>query len=415
MGAAYQRLLARLEQTRPLGVSLGLERMQRALVALGSPERSLRAVHVAGTNGKGSTAAMTEAILRAAGLRTGLYTSPHLSRFTERIQIDGQEISGDALAALDERVVATGIELTYFEVATVLAFLALAEAAVDVGILEVGLGGRLDSTNVCHPVATAITSIGLDHTDLLGDSLAAIAREKAGIAKRGVPLFVGHLPGEADREVARIAARVGAPLHRLGVDVPPVPFPPALPGRHQQANAALAGALAREAARACGHGLSERAVARGLASVVWPGRLERVAPDLWLDAAHNLEGVEALTAALPRRRPLAAVISIVHGKPATEMLAVLAPRFDSVWLTRSRNARAMPPEQLAALLPANAPAPVSEPDPLAAVQRARAAVAPDGAVVVCGSIFLAGEIRAHILGEPVDPVGGGDPMPIPRT
>jgi hypothetical protein len=223
VGAAYQRLLARLEQTRPLGVSLGLQRMQQALAALGSPERALRAVHIAGTNGKGSTAAMTESILRAAGLRTGLYTSPHLARFTERIRIDGWEIDGDALAALDEQIQATGVALTYFEVATVLAFLAMLQARVDVAVLEVGLGGRLDSTNVCQPVATAITSIALDHTDLLGDTLTAIAAEKAGIAKPGVPLLLGRLPVEADREIARIAAAVGAPVARLGAEVSPAP------------------------------------------------------------------------------------------------------------------------------------------------------------------------------------------------
>jgi dihydrofolate synthase/folylpolyglutamate synthase len=415
MGTPYQRLLARLEQTRPLGVSLGLARMQAALAALGAPEQTLPAVHIGGTNGKGSTAAMTESILRAAGLRTGLFTSPHLSRFTERIRIDGREVAGDVLAALDPRVEATGVELTYFEVATVLAFLAMAEAAVDVAVLEVGLGGRLDSTNVCRPVATAITSIGLDHTEFLGDSLTAIAAEKAGIAKAGVPLLLGRLPPEADAVVAAIAARAAAPVSRLGVDIPPTPAAPALRGRHQQDNAALAVALAHLAARARGHHLTEAAIDRGLAQVVWPGRLEPLAPDLWLDAAHNLQGVQALIAALPAQRPRHLVVSIVAGKPVAEMLAALVPQFDSVWLTRSRNPRALAPEQLAALLPRPGPPVAIEPDPLQALARARASLAPGGVVVVCGSIFLVGGIRAHILGEPVDPVSGGDPMPLVRT
>src|SRR6185369_11399482 len=144
---------------------------------------------------------MTEAVLRAAGLRTGLYSSPHLSRFTERIRIAGREVEGDRLAALDRLVVATEVPLTYFEVATALAFLAMAEAGVEVAVLETGLGGRLDAVTTCVPCATAITSIGLDHTDYLGDTLAAIAREKAGILKPGVPCFVGRLPPEADDEI----------------------------------------------------------------------------------------------------------------------------------------------------------------------------------------------------------------------
>jgi dihydrofolate synthase / folylpolyglutamate synthase len=410
MGAAYERMLARLETTRTLGVSLGLAPMRAALAALGSPETRVRAVHIAGTNGKGSTAAMTESILRAAGLRTGLFTSPHLARFTERIQVDGREVPGDDLAELDRRVAGCGVALTYFEVAAVLAFLAMAEALVDVGVLEVGLGGRLDATNVCRPVATAVTSIGLDHTDLLGDTLAQIAVEKAGIAKPGVPLFTGHLPAEAAAEVARIAGEVGAPLARLGLEIPPAPAPAALTGPHQAGNAALAVALAGVAARACGRSLSEAQVGQGLARVVWPGRLERVASDVLLDAAHNLEGVEALVAALPPARPRALLISIVRGKPAPAMLGRLRPLFDSVWLTRSHNPRSLPPGELAALIPGGGAVHTADEAGVALAQ-ARAAVAPGGLVVVCGSLFLVGEIRAHILGEPVDPVLSGDPLP----
>jgi dihydrofolate synthase / folylpolyglutamate synthase len=409
MAAAYERMLARLETTRTLGVSLGLSRMQEALAALGSPETALPAVHVAGTNGKGSTAAMAESIVRAAGLRTGLFTSPHLSRFTERIRIDGKEVPGDQLARLDERIEATGVALTYFEVATLLGFLAMAEAQVEVAVLEVGLGGRLDATNVCHPVATAITSIGLDHTDLLGNTLREIAAEKAGIAKRGVPMFTGDLPPEAAEEVARVAGQVGAPLFRLGSEIPPAPVAPPLAGSHQQANAALAVALARTAAAARGHTLSDAEVASGLAGVQWPGRLEAVTSDVLLDAAHNLEGVDALLAALPARRPRALLFSVVRGKPAGAMLARLAPAFDRVWLTRSRNVRALAPAELAGWLRGR-PVHLAD-EPRAALAEARAAVAPGGLVVVCGSMFLVGEIRSHILGEPVDPLGSADPLP----
>ena len=208
------RLLARL-CARALGVELGLERVRRALTALGEPQRRFAAVQIAGTNGKGSTAAMTEAILRAAGWRTGLFTSPHLSRFTERIRVGGVEVDGDRLAALDRRVAATGVPLTYFEVATALAFLLMAEEQVDVAVLETGLGGRLDAVTACEPLATAITSIGLDHTDYLGDTLAEIAREKAGIIKPGVDAAAARCPGPVGRHREGSDRHLGAAVAAL--------------------------------------------------------------------------------------------------------------------------------------------------------------------------------------------------------
>ncbi len=228
---AYAELLARLAGVRALGVELGLERVRLALARLGDPQTRFAAVQIAGTNGKGSTAALAEAVLREAGVRTALYSSPHLARFTERIRIAGREVDGDRLAALDRLVIATEVPLTYFEVATALAFLAIAEAGVEVAVLETGLGGRLDAVTTCVPCATAITSIGLDHTDYLGDSLPAIAREKAGILKPGVPCFVGRLPADADVEIDRAAEAAGAPLFRFGADFGAPPFPIAPRGR----------------------------------------------------------------------------------------------------------------------------------------------------------------------------------------
>ncbi|HET6151125.1 MAG TPA: Mur ligase family protein, partial [Polyangia bacterium] len=314
MAADYASLLARLDSLRSLGVDLGLDRVRGALAALGSPEERLPAVQIAGTNGKGSTAAMTEAILRAAGWRTGLYTSPHLSRFTERIRVAGQEVDGDRLARLDARIVATGVPLTYFEVATLLAFLVMAEDGVELAVLETGLGGRLDAVTACQPLATAITSIGRDHLDYLGSTLTAIAREKAGILKPGVPGFLARLPADADAEIARVAAQVGAPLRRLGADFDAPAVASGLPGAHQRSNAALAVALASEAARRRGRPLAPAAISAGLAGVRWPGRLEMVGDGVLLDCAHNPQGAEALAAALPelaRGRPAALVISVV--------------------------------------------------------------------------------------------------------
>jgi dihydrofolate synthase / folylpolyglutamate synthase len=408
-GQAYRRLLGLLEVTRARGVSLGLPRLQAALQALGSPEASLPAVHVAGTNGKGSTAAMTEAILRAGGWRTGLYTSPHLSRFTERIRIDGQEVDGDWLAGLGDRLFATGAPVTYFEAATALGFLAMAEARVEVAVLEVGLGGRLDATNLCRPVVTAITSISLDHMELLGDSLAAIAREKAGIAKAGVPLVLGAVPAEAEAEIHRVAAAVGAPVWAPGDIAPQLPLGQLrLAGAHQRGNAVVAAQLARTAAQALGRSLDQEAIAAGLAGVRWPGRLEWVADDVLLDAAHNQEGVQALVAALPPGRPRTLVMSVVRGKAAAEMIALLAPHFDRLVFTRSANSRSTPPEELAALVPAGSPGTVAvEEDARRALAEARRR---GGLCVVAGSLFLVGEIRAHLLGEPVDPLVTSDPL-----
>ena len=414
---AYAELLARLAGVGALGVELGLGRMRLALEKLGDPQRRFAAVQIAGTNGKGSTAAMTEAMLRAAGLRTGLYTSPHLCRFTERIRIAGREADGDRLAGLDERVAATGVRLTYFEIATALAFLAMAEDGVDIAVLETGLGGRLDAVTTCEPIATAVTSIGIDHTGYLGGTLADIAREKAGIIKPGVPCFVGRLPDEADAVIDGIAAAAGAPLARVGRDFVLPRAPVALGGAHQRSNAAIAVALARRAAEHLGKPLDDQMVTSALASVEWPGRLEAVTPDVWLDCAHNAEAARALAAgiaALARGRRVVLLTSIVDDKDPAAIFAALSKVAAAVVLTRSANPRALPTHVLAAAARPCFPGAelTIEDDPLRALAlaRAQAAAAKAGLVVVCGSIFLVGQLRAHLRGEPVDPVPTSDPV-----
>jgi dihydrofolate synthase / folylpolyglutamate synthase len=411
----YADLLARLEGARALGVELGLERVRRALTALGEPQRRFAAVQIAGTNGKGSTAAMTEAILRAAGVRRGLHTSPHLARFTERIRVAGAEVDGDRLAALDVRIAATGVPLTYFEIATVLAFLSFAEEGVEVAVLETGLGGRLDAVTTCEPLATAVTSIALDHMDYLGDTLRAIAREKAGIIKPGVPHFIGALAPEADDEIARVAASLNAPLLRLGHDFEPLAddVAIALPGPHQRANAALAIALATRACAAVGKTLAFEAIVQGLATVVWPGRLERVTNDVLLDCAHNVEGARALVAALPalaNGKPVALVLSVVRDKDAAGILAALAPVAGAIIATQSSNPRSLPATDLAAAARAHASNVKAAPDPIIALNLARRFIGHEGLVVVAGSIFLVGELRAHLLGDAVDPTLLSDPL-----
>jgi dihydrofolate synthase/folylpolyglutamate synthase len=421
----YPALLARLDSLRSLGVDFGLERVRQALAALGSPEQRLPAVQIAGTNGKGSTAAMAEAILRAAGWRTGLYTSPHLCRFTERIRIAGAEVDGDRLARLDAAVAATGVPLTYFEVATVLAFQVMAEERVELGVLETGLGGRLDAVTVCAPLATAITSIGWDHMDFLGTSLASIAREKAGILKAGVPCFLARVPAEADAAIDEVARAVGAPLVRFGreLDIEPDLPAPALAGAHQRANAALAVALAREVARRQGRALPAESIAAGLTGVRWPARLERVetpAGEVLLDCAHNPEGAEVLAAALPaiaRERRAVLVLSVVAGKDLGGVLRPLLPLFPEVIATRSRNPRALPPGELVAAVEAfshaagtMAPRTHVIDDARDAIAESRRLAGSTGLVVVAGSIFLAAEARAALLGERVDPQPVSDPL-----
>ena len=403
-----------MQSVRTLGVSFGLDRVRLALERLGWPERRFRAVQIAGTNGKGSTAAFLDSILRVAGLHTGLFTSPHLCRFSERIRVDGREVEGERLGQLDESVAATGVPLTYFEISAVLAFLAFAEAEVDLAVLETGLGGRLDATTASRPLACAITSIAFDHQDLLGNTLQEIAHEKACIARPGVPLFLGPLPSEAMAEVERVAREAGSPLRRLGVDFVVPDFPLALAGAHQASNAALAVALANEVASSMGRELQPEVVKRGLAETRWPGRLERVATDVLLDCAHNAEGAAALAAALPAAPRRALVVSIVQGKDVAAMLAALCPHFDFVVATRSPSERSLSPEDLAALVPRDGGRRVEvAADPGLAVARARAlmAGAPNGLVVVAGSIFLVGAVRARLLNEPMDAIAGSDPMP----
>jgi len=417
--AAYAELLARLDGVRALGVELGLDRMRRALARLGDPQARFTAVQIAGTNGKGSTAAMTEAVLRAAGLRTGLYSSPHLSRFTERIRIAGREVEGDRLAALDRLVVATEVPLTYFEVATALAFLAMAEAGVEVAVLETGLGGRLDAVTTCVPCATAITSIGLDHTGYLGTTLPEIAGEKAGIMKPGVPCFVGPVPAAAGDALERAAAAVGAPLYQARREAFSMPtFPIALAGAHQRQNAALAVVLARMAGRRLGRMIDDAALASGLAGVRWPGRCERVGDDLLFDCAHNEDGARALAAALAELAPgrrVALAVSIVDDKDPAGMLAALAPVAAAVVTTRSDNPRALPAAALAAVAARFFGDVTACEDPGAALVEARRRAGPGGLVVVCGSMFLVGMLRARVLGESVDPVPTSDPVDRQRT
>jgi dihydrofolate synthase/folylpolyglutamate synthase len=378
---------------------LGLEAMEAACADFGHPERAFDAIHVAGTNGKGSVCAMTESILRADGRKTGLYTSPHLCRFAERIRIDGEPISDTLLTQTLEDVLRRAPELSFFEAATLAAFVAFREAKVQIAIVEVGIGGRLDATNVIPPPrAAAITRIAFDHTDRLGDTLEAIAREKAGILKPGVHCVLGPLTPEVEAVIRARATEVGATV----AFATPRDVMPGLAGAHQMSNAWVAWDAAKVA------GFDDDACRAGIERATWPGRLETLRTsdgEVLLDAAHNPDGVAALAAHLDdhlRGRKVALVFGALSDKAWPSMLDVLAPRASArVYVRPPANAGLRPaadPEALAARHPGAIATSIDD-----AIARARASVGKSGVVVVTGSIFLVGEARGLLLGLPRDP------------
>lgn len=403
------------------GIDLGLERVREALALRGDPHRSLRFVHVAGTNGKGSVAALLERMLHEAGYRTGLYTSPHLHRFAERIRIDGEPVADDALvrAVAALRTTPGMPSLSFFEAATVVAFECFREAACDIVVLEVGLGGRLDATNVVEPELCVVTNVGLDHMGWLGDTLEAIAAEKAAIAKPGRVLVSGVEPGGACEVVRTVVARAGASLVELDRDASfeasrerglslrtgarsVVGVPWVLAGEHQRRNLAIA-VLAALLLRDRGFELDDGAIVRGAASVRWPGRLERLdgAPALLLDGAHNPDGCRALAAELaarPRERKRVLVFGAMSDKQLGPMLHAFDGLVDERVYVAPELVRAMSPAGLAAISPGRVAGSVRE-----GLDLAERLAGHDGLVVVAGSLFVVAAVRAHKLGLSVDP------------
>jgi dihydrofolate synthase/folylpolyglutamate synthase len=407
--AAYLEGLINLERRPELSTArLGLGPIRRLLERLDSPERALSILHVAGSKGKGSTCLFAESILRAAGERVGTFTSPHLESWTERFRIDGREVEGErlaaAVAALRPHVDALQAEdpaeaPSFFDATTAAALLLFAEAGVDRAILEVGLGGRLDSTNAVDPAITCITSIELEHTDKLGDTLAQIAGEKAGILKPGAPCVVGRLPAEADAVVARRARELGVGLLRIGVDFEPVPAEAiSVLGAPQRENAALAGAMVGALGVYSPEHLSDIS-ARGLRDARLPGRIEVLARHPWIvvDSAHTRVSARALADAL-REIPAGQrhlLLSVSGGKDLGAILEALLPGAARVTVTCSEPHRSLPADVLGAQVRAAAPtlelAIVS--DPRQAVREAHAALGPRDLLCATGSVYLAGLAR----------------------
>jgi len=419
--AQSQAYLGHLQR---FGIRLGLETIRAILAGLDDPQNRFPGVLVGGTNGKGSVCAMLAAILAAAGGRVGLYTSPHLVRVEERIQVDRRLIPARTLGRLLGRVRETSEALlaagriaappTYFEALTAAAFLHFAEQRVDIAVLEVGLGGRFDATNVVRPLVAAVTSIGHDHQAYLGRTLGRIAFEKAGIIKPGVPVVCGLRPGTTGYAVIRKrAGALDAPfigafdLGRLGTPDPrgrfsfrmpgrTYRFKPSLPGLYQGENAAVAILVAEELGRIW-RPVKKAQVIAGIQRARWEGRLETASrrPLVILDGAHNEEGAAALATHVRRtlKGRIILVFGVLRDKDIRAMTRLLFPLAATVIVTRVPNERAADPATVAALAPAFRGRLVLEPDPRRAVALARREAAGKTPVVITGSLFLVGEIK----------------------
>ena len=405
---AYPATVDYLYSLKNRGSKYGIERMERLVEALGHPHLATPVIHVAGTNGKGSTCAMLEAIYRENGYKTGLFTSPHLVHLGERIQVDRVPLSeAELLAYIDllrpicERIAGESEDLrpTFFEVIAAMAFIHFKESKVDVAIIETGLGGRLDATNVVSPLLSLITTISLDHTELLGDTISAIAREKAGIIKKDTPVAIGYLPEAAELTIEEVARERTAPLHRLATRFPVGACLPKtnLEGNFQRRNAALA-TLAVEL-------LQERLPVSSLTAlnnVSWSGRWQRLRigeQSVILDASHNPEGLiqlaENLDALCKRGGPLPVAIAGTLGLDrGRALIEVLEDRVAKLYLVAPDQERACDPEDLKALLKDPAKAEVAQLndffDPTG-----RFRLQHIGPVLVTGSIYLIGEFLAH--------------------
>jgi len=431
--------LQRLFKLENFGIKLGLQNMQTLCEALGHPERSFASLHVAGTNGKGSVTAFAHRALLLQGLRAARYASPHLVDLSERFVIGAspvdprtlQQTADDVLACVD-RLQSDGtltVTPTFFEVTTAMAFEMFRRAGVEAAVIEVGLGGRFDATNVITPVVAAITTIGMDHQQHLGSTIAAIAREKAGIIKNGVPVVIGDLPHDAVDVVRAVAAQHGSeviPVHegvdlgvtmddgraRLTLETPEGRYGPltvSLRGSHQVGNALVATRLL-ETARGRGITVSRDAIEGALTTTEWPARLELLTVDkgrrVLIDAAHNPDGAEALAAYLrtqhPEKPPL--VISVMRDKDIDQILAALVPVASEVIATRAPSPRAIPEAELARKIAAvqinlgRSPAVTTIADPVAAVA---AALERANLVCVAGSIFLAGAVRDSLYARAI--------------
>lgn len=417
----YQRCLEAMYGLRRFGIKLGLDTINALLEGLGNPQTRYHTIHIAGTNGKGSVAAMLSAILHQAGYRVGRYTSPHLEHFNERICINDQPIDDKAVVSIYERVAAiSGLERepTFFELATAMGLSAFGDQKVDWAIIETGMGGRLDATNAIQPNLTLITNISLEHKFYLGDTIAAISAEKAGIIKPGVPLATAVSQQSAQEVILKRAAELNAPTYlkgrdfkyrRLknqhftyyGINQTLRGLELGLSGDHQVDNAAVVLAGCELLNHMHAAHIPETAIRRGLKAANWPGRLEVVArqPDIILDGAHNLMAARSLSRHLFKHYPkgnITLVVGILDDKPSKAILKDLIAPCNRVVVTEPKIDRAIPAKQLAALARPFAPSVETVSDVGEAVQRALAISKKEDAVCVAGSLYVVGEAKTTL-------------------
>jgi len=390
--------LDRLAARRRFGMRPSLDAIRGVCAALGDPQKELHAIHVAGTNGKGAVCAMIDACLRAGGLRACRYTSPHLVRINERFFVDGKPVDDATLERAADKVFHadsdTNSQLTFFEALTAVAFIAFSEAKCDYAVLETGLGGRLDATNICVPEICVITKIGLDHCDWLGDTVEKIAAEKAGIIKKGVPIVLGKNDPEVVAVVKTRASEVGAPFFYAPdmADESEIPDGFSLEGAFNRENAVTALAALK---------VLKKGSRDGLSNVVWPGRFQRVGRFI-IDGAHNPPAARALAAALSKYAPFAGPVpTLIAGfcgdKDVDETLRILAPLVGKGIAVRTNNPRSLAPEELARKMESAGIPAVSCDSIHLALEKMGSVPSGSGIdTLICGSLFLAGEALAEL-------------------
>ena len=430
MTTPYPKILEYLFGLQWHGIKLGLENIHRLMGILGNPHKRFRSIHIGGTNGKGSTAAMIASVLEAAGYRTGLYTSPHLVDFTERIRVNGEPISAEQVTRLTEKIRkrAEDLPLTFFEFTTAIAFQHFSDSAVDFGVVEVGMGGRFDATNVLTPLVTVITNVDFDHQAYLGNTLDRISSEKAGIIKPSVPVVTGASHAEAIEVIRETCLGHNAPLYQVGKEIRIEAASPhqfhyygtkwslpdlncGLEGRHQQTNAACALAALELMEHPDGKGgvpIGKASVRKGLKSVRWEGRLERMTAGpsgatILLDGAHNPAGARALRAYLEEARPvrsgrLILVLGMLRDKDIDGVLSEIVPMASEVVITRPDYERAASVQDLRqSLIRYRVPVAIHESVPEAVRYALSVAAAADW-ICVTGSLFTVGDARSHLAG-----------------
>ncbi|MGD9872775.1 MAG: folylpolyglutamate synthase/dihydrofolate synthase family protein [Kiritimatiellia bacterium] len=427
MSISLPDALEKLFRRTAFGIKPGLEVTEAILAELGNPHRKIPCVHVAGTNGKGSVAAMVESVLRAAGIRTAFYTSPHLVRFNERFRIAGQPIADEELAALLENSDAAADAVsqkhglrpaTFFEIATALAFEYFARQNAEISVIETGMGGTWDSTNVITPLVSVITRIGMDHMEYLGSTLEKIAGEKSGIIKPGVPVVFGKMPEEASAVILRRAKELGAPavdaaqyasVRRMNQDLdgqrisietqqgscPPVLLP--LLGDHQLENTAIAVAALETLADRLGTDIPPEVIKKGLEKTFWPARCQILSrePPVILDGAHNTDGGEALARTLKSlkgKRPLRLVVSFLADKDADGFLKHFSRMAEHAWAVQLHGERARPVADIVSVLRRHQIPCETAALPEALASAKKWAAENGGMVCITGSLYLAGEV-----------------------